>query len=257
MTAFRSFVFTAYLYGLTASMAVILSPLLLLPASSKASGAAIRLWARWLLAGLKVICGTTYEVRGRQHLPHGAALIASKHQAMWETVSFFHILDDPAFVLKRELMQIPFYGWFCKKAGMISIDRQAHATALRQMVKDARNQTALGRPVVIFPEGTRGEPGGRNDYKPGVAALYRQLDLPCIPVALNSGLFWRRGRPKRAGTIVVEFLPPIAPGLSRKDFMHTLENEIETASRRLVEEGCAQLGEAGAVPRPFAPEAKH
>jgi 1-acyl-sn-glycerol-3-phosphate acyltransferase len=142
-------------------------------------------------------------------------------------------------VLKRELLRIPFYGWYIAKAGVIPIDRGAHASALRKMTAAARKVIAAGRPILIFPEGTRKKPGEPPDYKPGVAGLYGLLGAPCIPVALNSGLFWTgpMGLIKLPGRIVVEFLDPIPAGMKRAEFMRLLEERIETATAKLVAEG--------------------
>ena len=164
-------------------------------------------------------------------------LVASKHQSMWDTIVMTAILKDPAMVLKRELLWIPFYGWYAQKARMIAIDRGAAAAAIRRLVSQGKAAVAEGRPVVIFPEGTRSAPGSKLEYKPGVAALYRQLGVECVPAAVNSGLFWaRRGFTRRPGTILLEFLPPIPAGLDRKTFMAELETRIETATAKLVEE---------------------
>jgi len=164
-------------------------------------------------------------------------LIAVKHQSAWDTFAVAAIFDDPAIVLKQELIWVPFYGWYLWKAGMISVDRKAGAGALRRLVADGARAVALGRPIVIFPEGTRTAPGTHRPYQPGVAALYRHLDVPLVPVAINSGVFWgRRHFLKRPGRIVVEILPAIPPGGDRKAVMAELEAQIEGATERLVTE---------------------
>ncbi len=206
---------------------------------------ASRGWSRWTLWGLKVIAGLDYEVRGK--MPARAVLVAAKHMSMWDTIALYLILYDPAVILKQELLGIPFYGWYARKARMIAIDRDAGARALRKMAEAARGVIREGRPVVIFPEGTRKKPGAAPDYKPGVAGLYGQLDVPCVPVALNSGLFWTGpgGFLKKRGRIVVEFLSPIAPGLKRAEFMAVLQERIEGATAKLLKEGRAQLAAEG------------
>jgi len=163
--------------------------------------------------------------------------------SMWDTVALFYLIGDPVFVLKRELMRIPFYGWYARRVGMIAIDRQAGSAALRSMTKAVRQALATGLAVIVFPEGTRKKPGAPTDYKPGIAALYQRLDVTCIPVALNSGLFWTgpAGFLKKRGRIVIQFLPPIAPGLKRQDFMRVLEARIEQATSNLLLEGQAML----------------
>ena len=199
---------------------------------------ALQAWARTSLFWLRVIAGVRYEVRGRDHIPSGACLVAGKHQSFWETFAILPLLDDPARVLKKELTYIPFYGWYIYKVRMIPVERSAGSQALRALIDAAERAVALGRQVVIMPEGTRRAPDDPPDYKPGAAALYGKLNVPCIPFALNSGLFWpRRQFIRRPGTIVISFLEPIPPGLNRKVFHSRLETSIETETRRLVAEG--------------------
>jgi 1-acyl-sn-glycerol-3-phosphate acyltransferase len=203
----------------------------------KWSLAALKAWARTSLWLLKVIVGTRVEIRGRQNIPTGAAIVAGKHQSAWETFALIPMLNDPAIVLKRELMFIPLFGWFIPKFRMIPVSREAGAGAIRKMVAAARRAIADNRQVLIFPEGTRRAPAAEPDYKPGAAALYGQLSVPCTPFALNSGLFWpRRSFIRYPGTIVVEFLPAIPPGLARKTFSSALQASIEEATNRLVQD---------------------
>ena len=191
----------------------------------------------WLL---EKICGTRLEVRGREKLPQGACLIVSKHQSMWDTFALIPLLRDPAIVLKDELKWIPFYGWFCLKFEHILVKRDKAASALKAMIRDARARTENGREVVIFPEGTRTVPGAAPDYKPGYVALYEGLGVPAVPLALNSGLYWpRRSILRYPGTIIVEFLDPIQPGLPRKEFRQRIEAAIEEASGRLIAEAAS------------------
>ena len=202
---------------------------------------ALQAWARTSLFWLRVIAGVRYEVRGRDHIPSGACLVAGKHQSFWETFAILPLLDDPAMVLKKELTYIPFFGWFIYKFRMIPVERSAGSQALRALIDAAERAVALGRQVVIMPEGTRRAPDDPPDYKPGAAALYGKLNVPCIPFALNSGLFWpRRQFIRRPGTIVISFLEPIPPGLNRKVFQSRLETSIESETRRLVAEGRSQ-----------------
>jgi len=166
-------------------------------------------------------------------------LIASKHMSMWDTIALYLFLDDPTVVIKRELLRIPFYGWMAWKAGVISIDRSGRAPTLKRMVQEARSAIAEGRAILIFPEGHRMRPGAPPEYKAGVAALYSQLDVSCVPVALNSGLFWTgpAGFLKKPGRIVVQFLDPIPSGLRPREFLQKLETRIETATATLLKEG--------------------
>jgi 1-acyl-sn-glycerol-3-phosphate acyltransferase len=228
----RSAIFQIWFWLYTIPMGLLLLPTLLLPRSAIYYGNLW--WCQLTLWGLRVFAGVKYEVRGRENLPPEPCLIASKHQSMWETMAFNVIFHDPAIVIKQELAAIPFYGWFVQKHGTIVVDRDAHASALKKMVSDAKDRLAHGRPVVIFPEGTRKGPTDPPDYKPGVAALYGQLGVPCIPVALNSGVHWLNKSPwRRPGTIIVQILPAIPPGLKRQAFMTELETRIETAMTAL------------------------
>jgi 1-acyl-sn-glycerol-3-phosphate acyltransferase len=229
MTALRSALFLLWFLAITTILSLIFLPVLALPRGATVWLA--RLWARWTFWGLKIFAGIDWEIRGRP--PKGPVLVASKHMSMWDTLALYLALDQPAIVLKRELLRIPFYGWFLAKAAAIAIDRSAGASALRKMAEAARKVLAQGRPILIFPEGTRKKPGASPDYKPGVAGLYGQLDVDCVPVALNSGVYWT-GFIKRPGTIVLEFLEPIGPGLKRDAFMRLLEERIETATNRLL-----------------------
>jgi 1-acyl-sn-glycerol-3-phosphate acyltransferase len=200
----------------------------------------LALHARTCVWLLDKICGTKLEVRGRENLPKGAALVVSKHQSMWDTFALIPLLHDPAIILKDELKWIPFYGWFCVKFEHILVKRDRAAVALKTMLKDARARAADGRHILIFPEGTRAAPGAKPDYKPGYVALYEDLGRPAVPLALNSGLFWpRRSNLRYPGTIVVEFLEPLPPGLPRAEFRRRMEATLEEASNRLIAEAAA------------------
>lgn len=211
----------------------------LLPAAPFLSPAGVRayarVWERGIHALLGWIVGLRHEVRGAP--PPEPCLLAAKHQSAWETLALHVIVPNLAVGLKEELTRIPLFGWYLMKAQNIRIDRGAAAAALRSLVAGAKAALDQGLHVLVFPEGTRRPPGAPPDYKVGVAALYLQLGVPCVPIALNSGVFWgRRAFLKRPGTIVVEFLEPIPPGLKRAEFMRLLEERIETATARLVAE---------------------
>ena len=241
MTALRSLAFNVAFVTWTALLAFGCLPALALP--RRATIAVSRFWSRGVLALLGGIVGLRYEVRGRENLPDGPVIFAVKHQSAWETIAFALLIPDFAGVYKRELLRIPVYGWYMMRARMIPVDRTAGAGALRKMLRRAREVAAQGRPIVVMPEGTRVAPGTDRPYHPGVAALYGDLGLPVVPVALNSGYFWaRRAFLKRPGCIVFEYLPPIEPGLGRKAFMAMLRERIENASRVLGEEARRQLG---------------
>ena len=211
-------------------------PTILLPYAALHS--VLRHYASSTLWFLRVVCGTRVEWRGREKLPAGAYIVACKHQSLWETFAMFMVLPDPTYVLKRELMWLPLFGWLATKARMIPIDRGSHTKALASMVAAARREAARGRQIVIFPEGTRRPPGAKPRYLPGVAFLYSELGLPCVPIALNSGLFWpRRSLRRYPGTVLVEVLDPIPPGLEKREFLSRLQNATEEATARLVAEG--------------------
>jgi 1-acyl-sn-glycerol-3-phosphate acyltransferase len=228
----RSLLFNILFYVSTARFVVIGSPLLFAPRSWAMAG--LRTHARFELLLLKYIVGIKLEVRGRENLPKGACLVASKHQSAWETFALIPIFRDPVLLMKRELFWIPFHGWFSHKFDMIPVDRDKGPAALRRMLKEAKTRIADGREIIIFPEGTRKAPGAPPDYKTGIALLYDTLQVPCVPVALNSGMFWpRRSLLRRPGTVIVEILDPIPPGLPKAEFLQRLQTAIETASERL------------------------
>jgi 1-acyl-sn-glycerol-3-phosphate acyltransferase len=239
----RSLLFNLLFYVTTTLFVVIGSPLLFAPRSWAMIG--LRTHARFELFLLKQIVGLKLEVRGTEKLPKGACLIAAKHQSAWETFGLIPIFRDPALLMKRELFFIPFHGWFSRKFEMIPVDRDKGPAALRRMLKEAKKRIEDGREIIIFPEGTRRPPGAPPDYKTGIVLLYDALGVPCVPVALNSGLFWpRRSLIRRPGTVIVEILDSIPPGLPRAEFLERLKTAIETASNRLLAE--AGAGEARA-----------
>ena len=234
MTLFRALLFNFAFALWTLFLGIVALPLLLAPRRTVMRFG--RFWSAGTLLLLRWCVGLSHEVRGYENLPPGPSLIAMKHQSAWDTLALPVVFNDPAVVLKQELMWIPFYGWYAKKAGMVPIDRAGGAKALKSMVARSKVILESGRPVVIFPEGTRKSVGAPPDYQPGIAALYAQLNAPLVPVAVNSGLFWgRRAFMKRPGRIVMEILPPIEPGLPRKQVMAELQARIETVSDRLAD----------------------
>ena len=236
----RSIGFTVCNLSASVVFAVAMIPTLLLP--RRAMPIVGRAWAALVNRLVRSIIGSTIEYRGRENLPDGAALVAAKHQSAWETSALLGILPDVCFVLKKELHLIPVFGWYAMKNKQIAVDRGAGARALKSLLRGARAAADAGRQIVIFPEGTRVPPGESRDYQPGVAALYKALDLPVVPVALNSGVAWGRRRfIKRPSPIIVEFGEPIPPGLERADFMARLYAAIEPATRRLEAEAWAAL----------------
>lgn len=232
MIAIRSLLYVAAFYLWTALVAVAFTPMLLGP--RRWTHAMFHFWGRGV-TGLLVLCGVRVEVRGQQYIPTGPALVAPKHQCMLDVFAQFTWLPASAFVMKQELAWIPWFAWYAKKAGAIVIDRDGGSKTMRQVIREGTELFKQGAQVVIFPEGTRKAPGEAPDYKPGIAALYRELDVPVYPVATNAGVHWpAHGFIRRPGTIVFEYLEPIPPGLKRAEFMRVLEERIETKSNELL-----------------------
>lgn len=240
MQAFRSLVFNIAFYLNTFLQIIFYMPLLLLP--RRYIWIPVRSWAagnQWLL---KVICGIEHEIIGFEKVPKGGIIVASKHQSAWETFTIAAMMPDPTFVLKRELQWIPLFGWYTMKARLIPVNRGARQAALDQITKIGRERMRENRQIIIYPEGTRRAVGAEPSYKYGVAHLYGELNVPCVPVALNSGLYWpRRSLQFTPGKVRMEFLDPIAPGMEKAAFLKYLENEIETATARLVAQGREEI----------------
>lgn len=234
----RSVLFNLAFFGGSTLLALLMLPLLPLPAN--AVRRAGRFWSRATDRALAATVGARLEIRGTP--PAGGVIIAAKHQSAWETIAFARLLASPCYVLKRELSWIPLFGWYLIKTRQIIIDRRAGASALRRVIRQAERALAAGRQVVVFPEGTRLPPGTRRPYQPGIAGLYQQTGRAVVPVALTTGLLWpRNGFVKRPGRAVLEFLPPIPPGLDRQTFLARLEQAIETHSERLLHETAAPV----------------
>ncbi len=199
-----------------------------------------RLWGSTSVWLLEKICALRVEYRGLENIPEGGYILAAKHESFLETFALLKYAPDFAIVLKRELVFVPLFGLYLVGARQIAIDRNRGRSALSQIIAQAREVVRAGRQVFIFPEGTRRPPGAPPRYKFGVAALYAETGAPCLPVALNTGLFWgRRGFTRRPGVAVIEYLPPILPGLDRDAFAERLQTTIETACGRLNAEAVA------------------
>jgi 1-acyl-sn-glycerol-3-phosphate acyltransferase len=239
----RSVIFNTLFYlNLLAHIAVALPTFFM---NRHAIMAVAKSWSRssqWLL---RVICDVKVEWRGLEKIPAGGLIVASKHQSAWETFALVPVFADFAFIVKRELMWLPFFGWYMAKAGMIPVDRGKGAEALAAMTARARAEIARGRQIIIFPEGTRRPAGAEPRYKFGVSRLYAETGAPCLPIALNSGLFWpRRSFLRFPGTIRVEILDPIPPGLEPQDFFVRLQEVVERATARLLEQGEREVAPA-------------
>lgn len=248
MILLRSLLFQLLFYGWTALLAIAFLPTLVLPRDAIVTVG--RLWSRSVLWLLARIVGLRHRVEGLDNLPEGRFIVAVKHQSAWDTLLMPVLFPDPVVILKKELLQIPFYGWYARKHRMIGVDRKAGASALRGMIADAAAADARGQTLVLFPEGTRTAPGERRPYQRGVAALYARLAVPVVPVALNSGLYWRRrSLVLRPGTVTVRILPAIPPGLGTERFMALLEAAIEDAQAELIGNPAAAVsGESGRKP---------
>lgn len=210
------------------------SPLLLLP--KRVALQTCQSFGHVMIFLLRVIGGVRTEIRGLEKLPKGGYILASKHQSEWETFVIGYMINWPMFVIKKELLSVPFFGWFMRRSGLIAVDRKATGGVMRQMVKQALPLLAENKVIVIFPEGTRTKPGVRSKYKGGIAALYTQANVPVVPVAINAGVFWAKNVIHKKGTAVLEILDIIPAGLPSEEFLSLLENKIEDASMRLYEE---------------------
>lgn len=231
----RAIAFNLGFYGVTGLACILCLPLLAFPRGALVWAG--KTWVRFMLAWLRLTCGLDHRLENFAALPgDGRYILAAKHQSAWETLALWLFLDNPAVILKRELTWLPIWGWFAIKTGQIAVDRGAGAKAMKALLRDGARRLDEGRPLIIFPQGTRVAPGARKPYQPGVAALYRALDVPVYPLALNSGLFWgRRSFSKHPGTIVARVLDPIEPGLAKRDFLALLEDRIERATQALAD----------------------
>jgi 1-acyl-sn-glycerol-3-phosphate acyltransferase len=229
----RSLAFNILNYALFLFWCVVALPTFLMPRSAMLTVA--NWWAGSIILLMRILCNTRVEIRGVEKIPKGPLIVASKHQSVWETIALLRYFEAPFFVVKRELKFIPFFGLFIVKTGMVAIDRSVGGRALLAVVRRAAAEVKRGRQFVIFPEGTRTPPGAPPRYKAGIGLIYSECGVPCLPVALNTGLFWpRRAFLRYPGTLVVEFLDPIPPGLKRDEFLTRVESTIEEATGRIV-----------------------
>jgi 1-acyl-sn-glycerol-3-phosphate acyltransferase len=235
----RSIVFNALFYVNTVVWLFAALPTFFMP--YRAILEVAKAWGRVNLVLLRAIAGIGYEIRGLDKLPKGPLIVAAKHQSAWEVFALLPLFRSPTFIMKRELQWVPIFGWYTIKGRMVPVDRGAGAQALNRMAERARVELARDRQLIIFPEGTRRPVGAEPRYKYGVAHLYTAEGVPCVPIALNSGLFWpRRSLRMRPGTVLVEILDPIAPGLEQDEFFERLQQEIESATARLIAEARAK-----------------
>lgn len=236
----RSMVFNVLFYLNTLVHLIFGLPTFFMP--YRAIIAVAKSWGRVNLILLRTVAGIDCEIRGREKIPKGPIIVAAKHQSAWETFALLPLIDNPVFILKRELQWIPIFGWLTIKGRMVPVRRGGGAQTLAAMIERARIELADNRQLIIFPEGTRRPAGAEPRYKIGVALLYAAEGVPCVPIALNSGLFWpRRSLRRFPGTVVAEVLDPIPSGLGKEAFFDRLQNDIETATARLVAEGRAKM----------------
>lgn len=255
MMVLRTFVYNLVFYTWIALSMILAAPAFLI--GRRAAMQVVRWWTRIAMGLHSVITGIRHEYRGFDRIPSGGVIIAAKHQSTWETLALVGHLEDPAFVLKRELTRIPLFGWWILKVGMIPVDRDGGMKALAAMARDCRAAVEAGRQVLIFPEGTRREAGAPPDYKPGLAFLYKDLKVPIVPVALNSGAAWpRHSRAHRRGTIVAEVLDPIPAGLDPREALQRTKDAIEAACDRLLLEADARGDDLPALARARVAELK-
>ncbi len=229
----RSAIYNVLFYALLVFWILVAIPTFLMP--PRAFMAIAKAWGRSSIWLMRVVCNTRVDYRGLEKIPPGPLIVASKHQSMWETFALLQFFDRPLFIYKRELGWIPFFGWYLVKSKMIGVDRKGGARSLIDMARRATDEVQRGRQLIIFPEGTRRPVEAPPDYKPGIAQIYAKCGVPCLPVALNSGLFWPRRTFRRyPGTLVVEFLDPLPAGLPRKEFIAAISTSIEAATDRIV-----------------------
>jgi 1-acyl-sn-glycerol-3-phosphate acyltransferase len=235
----RSVLFNVAAYLNFLVQAIVFSPVLLLP--ERYFWPVGRFWVRSTLFLYRTITGSDDDIRGVENIPSGGFIVAGKHQSAWETLKFVELLPRPSYVLKRQLLWVPLFGWYMRKAHAIPVDRGKGSAAIAGMAAHARRAIAEGRQIIIFPEGTRRPPGAPAHYRRGVVELYRALGVPCLPVALNSGLYWpRHALRHRRGTIALQCLKPIPPGLEPDAFAEILKETIESATDALIAEALAR-----------------
>ena len=233
MRALRAFLFNVLFFAGTAALCIVLTPLM--PFGRKPNQWVGHMWCRMTQGMLATTVGMYKRIRGLENLPQGPCILVAKHQSAWETLTFHTVVPDPAYILKKELTRIPLMGQFLLLSGQIAVDRSAGSSALKDMIKGAERALEDGRQIVIFPEGTRTPPGSDRPYHPGIYALYKAFpNVPVVPVAINSGMFWgRHSFMKYGGEVTMEFLPAMEPGLDRKTFMKTIKGRIDNRTREL------------------------
>ncbi len=241
MSAIRSLIFDV-LYVIITTLAICVF-MVMMPFPWYWQQSAVNVWTRIIKLVARLVLGIDIRIKGTENIPNRPVVVASKHQSAWDTGFFQSLFPRSVYVMKKELLSIPLWGWSARKVRSIAVDRAGGASALKKMLADTRARLDEGRTIIIFPEGTRIAPGAQHDFHPGIAAIYKGADVAVVPVALNSGLFWGRGTfgKKLRGTITVEFLPAIEPGEDRRAFMSRLKDQIDSATQRLEAEARAEF----------------
>ncbi|MFN3822682.1 MAG: lysophospholipid acyltransferase family protein [Pseudorhodobacter sp.] len=228
-----SLVFVVQMYLAMLVLGIVFFPWALF--SRDGARAACHAFCRWVRFSLRVLTGVRTEVRGQ--VPQGEVLIAAKHQSFLDILLIFGAVPRGKFIMKKELIWAPILGLYALRIGCVPVDRGKRGAAITRMMADVKSGAQEPGQLIIYPQGTRIAPGVKAPYKVGTAALYGQLGQDCVPVATNVGLFWpKRGILRLPGLAVVEFLPPIPPGFNNAEFMARMEQDIETASDRLMVE---------------------
>ena len=236
MLVIRSILFNVCFYTFSIFMMIVCMPHVFL-LSRKRGKSTVDFWCHGNMWLAKVICGIRVEYRGTENIPEGGCLVASKHQSTWDTFGLIPLFSDPAYILKQELMWLPLFGWYVAKWNMIPINRREGKKAIPKMIRRANDAIENGRNIILFPEGTRRPVGAEPAYRQGIVKLYSQLKTKVIPIALNSGQFWpRRSFKLYPGTLIVEILPAIEPGMEQQEFFEHLQEVIESTTARLQKE---------------------
>lgn len=238
MHIIRSLIFWIFFYLAVFLLVSLFFPISFIVKKKELADDCAKLWSQTILWLLKTIHKIDHKVLAHEKMPQTPCIIACKHQSAWETVVFHLLCKHPGYIYKKELLSVPFYGWYVKQMTGAKVDRKGGASALKDLIKQAKNILQTNHNIVLFPQGTRVPVGSsveKYPYQVGIAALYLACNVPVVPVALNSGKFWPKGfLIKKSGTITIQFLDPIMPGLKKEEFMEELARRIDKASDELL-----------------------
>lgn len=234
--AIRSAVFYALYFLHTMPLAIVMGLMAKIAPQLKPIGRGIaQYWGDSNLFFLRWVVGIRTVVTGQENIPQEGCIIGAKHQSDWDIFAILPYVDEPAFIAKKELLDIPFFGWCARWINTVPVDRKKGKEAMPLMLEHARGSVAQGHKVIIFPEGTRRAPLDVPAYRSGIVKLYMALNVPVVPVALTSGLYWGRNSPVLwPGTARAKFLEPIPPGLPAEEFQRTLIDRIETETNKMI-----------------------